>query len=118
MINFLKFFHGTNFKRFLTHIVPLAVCVLLLNACTTAANKDTSAASLMPNLTDYNVDNTLNIQDAIAKFASATTLAAGQVEISAAVTTANGLLTCYQNAGAIEGRTYVNKVDPLKAGLV
>ncbi len=118
MINFLKFSRRTNVQRLLTRVLPLAACIVLLNACGTTLTKDTTAASLMPNLTDYNIENTTNIQDAVAKFASAASLAAGQLQITAAVTTASGILTCYQNAGAIEGRTYVNKAEPLKAGLV
>src|SRR5258708_10540954 len=113
MINFLKFSRRTNVQRLFTRVLPLAACVVLLNACGTTLTKDTTAASLMPNLTDYNIENTTNIQDAVAKFASAASLAAGQLQITAAVTTPNAILTCYQNTGAIEGGPYVTKAAPL-----
>jgi hypothetical protein len=118
MMNFPNLPRNTTVKRFVSSLLPLALCALLLNACVPAASKDTSAAALMPNLPDYNVATTLDIQDAIVKLAGASSLATGQVEITAAVAAASGLLACYQSAGALEGRTYVNKADPLKAGLV
>src|SRR5258707_12137887 len=98
MINFLKFSRRTNVQRLLTRVLPLAACIVLLNARGTTLTKDTTAASLMPNLTDYNIENTTNIQDPVAKFASAASLAAGHLEITAAVSTHSGVLACSINA--------------------
>jgi hypothetical protein len=101
-------------------VLTLMVAVVMLVSACGGQNvtKDTSAASLLPNLPDYTVNNVLNIQDAIAKVAGATSLGAAQPQITAVIAAANTLATCYQAAGGVEGRTYVNNADPFKAGLV
>ncbi len=99
-------------------IVCAAICALTLSACSAAVTKDTSTQSLLPNLPDYNVSDTTNIQDAIAKVAGGSALVAGQPEAVALIAGVNSLVSCYQKAGAIEGRTYVNKSDPTTAGVL
>jgi hypothetical protein len=78
-------------------------------ACGGAATKEPSAGALLPNLPDYNMTDTANIQDAITKLAGAASLGAGQPELTALVAGVNGLVSCYQSAGAIQGMSYVNK---------
>jgi hypothetical protein len=80
--------------------------------------KEPSAAALMPNLAGYQVSETTNIQDAISKIAAGGAALTGQPELAALVTTVSGVVACYQKAGAIEGRTYVNTADVTKAGVV
>lgn len=104
-----------NLWRFLRGPV---IVLLALAACGQPGGTDTTAASLMPQLPDYNTMDTLDIQDAITKLAGAASLGAGQPEITALVAGANGLTACYQRAGAIQGRAFVNKADPTKAGVV
>jgi|SRR5581483_3787281 hypothetical protein len=104
--------------RQLRGLVFILVTVTLISACGQAATQEPSAASLMPNLPDYYVNDTVNIQDAISKVASLTSLGAAHPELAGLIAGINNLLTCYQNAGAIQGRTYVNKADVFKAGIV
>ncbi len=101
--------------RVLTFIL---VTVTAISACGQAATQEPSAGALMPNLPDYYVNDTVNIQDAISKVASLTSLGAAHPELAGLIAGVNSLLTCYQNAGAIQGRTYVNKADVVKAGIV
>src|SRR5258707_12097817 len=93
------------------------VLLLVLNACGAAnITQEPSAEALLPNLTDYQMTDTLDIQDAIAKVAGATSLGTGQPELTAAIAAVSGVLSCYQKAGAIKGRTYVNKANVIMAG--
>jgi hypothetical protein len=97
----------------------LLMAVVLLTACGGGSvAKEPSAAALMPNLPGYVVTNTLDIQDAIAKLAGATSLGAAHPELSALVAGVHSLTACYQQAGALEGRAYVNQSDVSKAGVI
>jgi hypothetical protein len=106
-------------SRIIVLISPLLLCTLLLGACgPQAVTKEPSAAALMPNLAGYQVSDTTNIQDAIAKLAGGGAVLAGQPEVAALVTGVNSIVACYQKAGGIEGRSYVNSADVTKAGVV
>lgn len=96
--------------------VLTVIVVAVAAACTGAAQRDESAANLIPALPDYEVINTLDVQDAIAKVAGGTTLLAGQPQIAAMVVVANEITKCYQNVGAIEARVFVRRSNPLHAG--
>ena len=91
---------------------------LILSGCGQGPAPDNSASNLMPVLADYNSETTLDIQNAISKLGSAAALAGAQVEVAASVQAVDGLLTCYEKAGAIVGQAYVNKTNPLYAGLI
>jgi hypothetical protein len=79
---------------------------------------DPTAANMMPNLPDYAVVEATDIQDAIAKVAGAASLAALQPQVTALIAGVSGLAKCYQDAGAAQGRAYINKQDPTLAGFV
>ena len=98
-------------------LIALILTTTILSACG-QPTKEPSAAALMPNLPDYSIADTVDIQSAIGKVASVTSLAAAHPELAGLIAGINNLLTCYQNAGAIQGRAYVNKADALKAGIV
>jgi hypothetical protein len=98
-------------------IVVLAICALTLSACSQPP-KDTSAASMLPNLAGYTISDVADLRDAIAKVAGGSALLTGQPELTALVAGVNGLVSCYQKAGAIEGRTYVKNADPTTAGVL
>jgi hypothetical protein len=103
-----------SLRLFMVSILSL----LTLAACGSAATKEPSAGALMPQLADYTATDTTDIQDAITKLAGAASLGAGQPELTALVAGVSGFVSCYQSAGAIQGRTYVNKADVTKAGVV
>ncbi len=96
----------------------LLLMALLVAACGQAATTEPSAAALMPNLPGYQTADTLDIQDTITKIAGATSLGAGHPELTGLIAGINSLVACYQKAGAVQGRTYVNNADPTKAGIV
>jgi len=95
------------------------ILAVLLSACGQQnVTKEPSAAALMPNLAGYQVSDTTNLQDAITKLAAGAAALAGQPELAALVAGANTVVACYQKAGAVEGRSYVNTSDVTKAGVV
>src|SRR5258706_7477142 len=98
--------------------IGLLMLVTLAACGGSNVTKEPSAGALMPHLADYSQTDTVNIQDAIAKLAGAGSIGAGQPEVTALIAGVSGIVTCYQNAGAIQGRTYVNKADITKAGVV
>jgi hypothetical protein len=98
--------------------VLVIVMALSLSACGGAVTKEPTAGTMLPNLADYHMTDTLDVQAAITNFAGAASLGTGQVEMTAVIAGVNSIVGCYQSAGAISGRTYVNKADPLKSGVV
>lgn len=107
--------HGKSVQRSLVGLITVITAVLL-SACGQVGG--TTAASLLPNLPDYQVSDTQNLQDAIAKVAGGAAVLAGQPEVAGAVVGVNALVTCYQKAGAIQSRSYVKKTDVVKAGVI
>jgi hypothetical protein len=99
-------------------LAALTVVLALITACGGNVTRDDSAANLLPALPDYNVTNTTNITEAVTNAASGAALAAGQAQFTAAIKVIGDLATCYQKAGAIEGRTYTLKSNPFKAGFI
>jgi hypothetical protein len=83
-----------------------------------APTKDASTGSLLPNPPGYSVTNVTDVQDLITKIGQLTSLGAGQVEVTAALSALSGTTKCLQNAGAIEARTYLNTSDLSKLGAV
>jgi hypothetical protein len=98
--------------------VLMIVIALTLSACGGTVTKEPTAGAMLPNLTDYHMTDTLDVQEAITKFAGAASLGTGQLEITAVIAGVNSIVGCYQRAGGISGRTYVNMADPLKSGVV
>jgi hypothetical protein len=108
----------SSFHRPVQVFMSALVALLALSACSQAPTKEPSAAALMPNLADYTTVDTLSIQDAVAKVAGAGSLGAGQPELTAAIAGVSNLVACYQKAGAIEGRVYVQTTNPTNTGIV
>jgi hypothetical protein len=98
--------------------VLIMVMALSLCACGGAATKEPTAGAMLPNLTNYHMTDTLDVQEAITKFAGAASLGTGQLEMTAVIAGVNSIVGCYQQAGAVAGRTYVNQAEPLKSGVV
>lgn len=98
--------------------VLMLVFALVVSACQGNVTTNTAADSFLPNLPDYTATDTADIQDAISKVAGAAALGTGQVQVTAAIAAANSLFSCYQKAGAIKGRAYVQKANPTYAGVV
>jgi hypothetical protein len=108
-----------SLQKAIRGMVCISLCAIFVSACSAlGGSKDTSAENLVPNLPDYTITNTTDIQDAISKVAGGATILSGQPEVTALIAGINTLATCYEKAGAIEGRTFVNKTDPTTAGVL
>ncbi|CAG0966797.1 MAG: hypothetical protein IAE83_04245 [Anaerolinea sp.] len=103
-------------KGFLSRGAALLVVVALISACQSAAVDDT-AAKMMPALTGYNITDTQEIIDALSKAVAGAATAGGQIQVTGVVLAANEIAKCYQQAGAVQGRVYVNQENPLISGL-
>ncbi|HRE47609.1 MAG TPA: hypothetical protein PLD47_07790 [Aggregatilineales bacterium] len=82
------------------------------------ATSDPPAANMMPALSGYNVTDTMDIVDTVSKAIAGAAASGGQLQVTGAVLFANELAKCYQKAGAVQGRTYLNQANPLDSGLV
>lgn len=92
---------------------------LIMAACNGGSPvKDTSAQNLLPNLPDYTTNSILDIQQVLSQTSSGASLLTGNAPLAGAIQVINGVTACYQKAGAIEGRTYINNADATKAGVV
>ncbi|MEP7289576.1 MAG: hypothetical protein ABI947_27825 [Chloroflexota bacterium] len=98
--------------------VAALVFLLVISACGQNVTKEGSAAALLPSLAGYQTAEVMDIKDALAKIGAAASLGSGQPEITAAIAGVSSLISCYQKAGAVEGRTYVKTTDLTKAGVV
>lgn len=99
-------------------LVAGVALMLILAACNVVVIRDESTAALLPRLSGYTVENTLNITDALTKAGAGAALAGGQVQFAAAVGAIGNYTACLQRAGAIEGRVYIQQENPLKSGLI
>jgi len=99
-------------------LVAGVALMLIFAACDAVVPRDESTAALLPRLSGYTVENTLNITDALTKAGAGAALAGGQVQFAAAVGAIGNYTACLQRAGAIEGRVYIQQENPLKSGLI
>lgn len=107
-----------RYAAWMARTTLLLIVMLVITACNTGVPRDESAANLLPNLSGYTTENTLNITDALTKAGAGAALAGGQVQFAAAVGVIGNYVGCLQRAGAIEGRTYIQQGNPLKSGLI
>ncbi len=103
---------------------PIAVLIvaLVLSACSAitgpAPTKDVSTSVLMPSIAGYTRILTADVQDAFAKAAAGGALLTGNIEISALITAANRLSTCYHNAGGYEAAVFTNSANAVNSGAI
>ncbi|HVO42801.1 MAG TPA: hypothetical protein VMT34_09265 [Aggregatilineales bacterium] len=107
-----------NIVLTLVAAVVLAACSGISISVGPSPTKDTSTQSFLPNPAGYTIADVASIQDVITRIGQITSAGSGQLEITALVTALNGVTKCYQGAGALEARTYVNNTDPTQAGAV
>jgi len=102
-------------------IVPALMIFALVTACSAlpiAPTQDISAAMILPNLGGYTRVNTTDIQGTLANVSAGGVALTGHVEISGMIKLADGLATCYHNAGAYDSAVYYNTANPMLAGVM
>jgi hypothetical protein len=73
---------------------------------------------MMPDLPGYKVVEGQTLQGYIATLAEGGTLLSGHPELAALVESVDGVMTCYQEAGAVNTRIYSDEAFPLSSGAV
>jgi hypothetical protein len=88
------------------------------NALPIAPTQDISASMVLPNLGNFTRVNTTDIQGTLANVSAGGVALTGNIEISGMIKLADGLATCYHNAGAYDSAVYYNTTNPLLAGVM
>lgn len=76
------------------------------------------AADMLPNLSGYNTIEGQTLTDYISTLAEGASLLAGQPELAATIAAVDGVISCYQQVGAVRARVYSKADAPLTAGTV
>jgi len=100
-------------------VIPALLMFGLATACSAlppAPTQDVAASMVLPNLGNYTRVNTTDIQGTLANVSAGGVALTGNLEISAMIKLADGLATCYHNAGAYDSAVYYNTANPLLAG--
>ncbi len=84
----------------------------------TTTTPDTSAASMMPNLSGYTANDTTDLQNTLSRISGGAALLSGDPALAAGITAINAVAQCYQKAGAFQARSYVNNSDVTRAGVI
>ncbi|MCU0513693.1 MAG: hypothetical protein MUE40_14130 [Anaerolineae bacterium] len=90
--------------------IVMCLLVLVLAACTPTGdtrNDGAAAQQLQPNVTGYTVSNADSLTDALTTAGAGAALTGGNVPAAAAISRAEAVLQCMQDAGAADARIYV-----------
>lgn len=91
------------------------ITLLLAVACTPSGPR---ADELMPDLEGYNVIEGKDLTDAISHTAAGASMLTGNPIMAGVVEAVDGVMQCYQDAGAVSGRIFSQASDPLAAGVI
>lgn len=102
--------------------VSVTLMVGLLSGCSLLASlgepADPPAVKMLPQLSGYNVVEGQTLTGYLGTLGEGATLMAAQPELTAVVAAVDGIVTCYQDAGAVRSRLYSRQDNPLSAGVV
>ena len=96
-----------------------AVMLLLFGmiGCDVLQGPSGDAASLLPDLAGYHTVEGESFTDALTTIGVLATLA-GQPELGAPIATVSGVVSCYQEAGAVKARVYSDENEPRNSGVI
>lgn len=77
-----------------------------------------TATELMPDIPGYDVVEGQDLTDAISKVAGGAALLQGNLPGVGAVAAIDGIMDCYQEAGAVSGRIFTKSDSPLDSGVI
>ncbi|MBN1888557.1 MAG: hypothetical protein JW850_11225 [Thermoflexales bacterium] len=105
------------------YLTSVALIVGLLSACSLLASlggtpANPPAAEMLPQLSGYKVVEGQTLTDYLSTLGEGATLLAAQPELTAVVAAVDGIVTCYQDVGAVRSRLYSDQANPLSAGAV
>jgi len=110
------------FKSFI-RLLNVMVILVLLSGCELTPGPVTPtpeppAAALLPKLSGYTTVEGQTLTSFIGTLSGGAALLAGQPELAAALAAVDGIVSCYQQVGAVRARVYSNQAAPLTAGTV
>jgi hypothetical protein len=76
------------------------------------------AAALLPKLPGYVTVEGQTITSFIGTLSGGAALLTGNPDLAATITAIDGIISCYQQVGAVRARVYSNQATPLSAGTV
>jgi hypothetical protein len=77
-----------------------------------------AAETLLPKLPGYITAEGQTLTSYIGKLSGGAALLSGQPELAATLAAVDGIISCYQQVGAVRARLYSNQAMPLSAGTV
>jgi len=95
----------------------ITLLLLLLVSCELPGGGGGSAAELLPELEGYNTVEGQSFTDALTSLGVMAALA-GQPELGAPIAGISGVVSCYQEAGAVSARVYSDPDAPQNSGIV
>lgn len=100
-------------------LLVLGLLGLTIAACDFNAPTGTPpVVQLMPDLPGYSVVEGQAVQDYIIDLAEGGTLLSGHPELATLITKVDGVITCYQEVGAVNARIYSDESFPLSSGAI
>jgi len=77
-----------------------------------------AAIEMMPDLEGYTVVEGETLLDYVSNMGGGAALLLGHPELAAALVVVDGVVSCYEEIGAVQARIYSNEEEPLSAGAV
>ncbi|HRQ36524.1 MAG TPA: hypothetical protein PLD25_01240 [Chloroflexota bacterium] len=104
-------------KQFVGFGLMVLVLLTLVSCDLLPGGGGGAAATLLPELDGYNTIEGQSFTDALTTLGVMTTLA-GQPELGAPIAAVSGVVSCYQEAGAVSARVYSDQSEPRNSGIV
>ena len=102
----------------LMFVAALTACALPGLPAETPAPAEPPAAQLLPDLPGYKIIEGQTLTDYIGKIADAETLQKESPNLAELLTKVDGVIACYQEAGAARARIYSNIEEPWSVGAI
>jgi hypothetical protein len=102
-------------------VFALVLLALTASACGLGAAKPTGTppvVQLMPDLPGYKVVEDVAVQDYIKKLADGAALLSGSPSLLFLIEKVDGVIECYQDAGAVNMRIFSDEDFPLSSGAI
>ena len=109
------------FKQ-LARLSCVIACVAMLGGCDMlglgGATPVLPAVQMLPDLPGHKVVEGQTLTTYISTLSGGAVLLAGQPELTALIAAVDGVVSCYQEVGAMQARVYSNEANPLSSGTV
>jgi hypothetical protein len=99
----------------------IVTCALWMTACSFTATGDTAndtaaAQRFLPTVTGYTASEATSISSALSTIGGGASALTGNAALTVAIARIDGLITCYQNVGAVSARVYTPTTYDITSG--